>query len=94
MMKFKSNIRWNEPKESGTIFELKNNGLDISIHRLIYCDDTWFLSCYKLNISKLDLHENDFNKAVEKAKSIIRQKIEGLMAEYDKIADDEVIEIE
>ena len=93
-MKFKSNARWNEPKENGTIFELKNNGLRIKIHRIIYIEDTWFLSCHTLNISKRDLHESDFNKAVKKAKTIINQEIGKLIEEYDKIVGDDVIEIE
>ena len=93
-MKFKSNARWNEPKENGTIFELKNNGLRIKIHRIIYIEDTWFLSCHALNISQRDLHERDFDKAVKKAKAIINQEIGKLMEEYDKIVGDDVIEIE
>ena len=93
-MKFKSNARWNEPKENGTIFELKNNGLRIKIHRIIHIEDTWFLSCHTLNISQRDLHERDFDKAVKKAKAIINQEIGKLMEEYDKIVGDDVIEIE
>ena len=93
-MKFKSNARWDEPKENGTVFELRGNGLRIKIHRIIYIQDTWFLSCHVLNISQMDLHESDFNKAVKKAKVIINQEIGRLIAEYDKIAGDDVIEIE
>ena len=93
-MKFKSNAGWNEPKENGTIFELKNNGLRIKIHRIIYIEDTWFLSCRALNISQRDLYERDFDKAVQKAKAIINQEIGKLMEEYDKIVGDDVIEIE
>ena len=93
-MKFKSNARWNEPKENGTIFELKNNGLRIKIHRIIHIEDTWFLSCHALNISQRDLYERDFDKAVKKAKAIINQEIGELMEEYEKIVGDDVIEIE
>ena len=52
------------------------------------------MSCHALNISQMDLRESDFNKAVKKAKTIINQEIGKLMKEYDKIADDDVIEIE
>lgn len=93
-MKFKSNARWNELKENGTIFDLKNNKLGITIHRIIHIDDTWFLSCHALNISQRDLHESDFNKAVEKAKTTINQEIGKLMKEYEKIVGDDVIEFE
>lgn len=91
-MKFKSNARWNEPKENGTIFDLKDNGLRISIHRVIHCEGTWFLSCHALGISRMDLHEPDFTEAVRKAKIVINHKIGKLMQEYDKIAGDDNIE--
>ena len=92
-MKFKSNARWNEPKESGTVFGLKNNGLGVNIHRIIYIQDTWFLSCHALNISQMDLRESDFDKAVEKAKTVIENEIQELKQEYDKISGDDNIEI-
>lgn len=37
-MKFRSNVRYGEPSESGTIFELKDNRLRIKIHRIIHID--------------------------------------------------------
>lgn len=92
-MKFRSNAKWNEPKENGTIFELKNNGLKISIHRIIHIEDTWFLSCAALGISQRDLREPDFNEAVRKAKVIIDEKIKAFREEFDKIANDDIIEI-
>lgn len=92
-MKFESNARWNEPKESGTIFELKNNALGVRIHRIIYIQDTWFLSCRALGISQMDLQESDFDKAVEKAKTVINHRIEEFKREYDKISGDNIIEI-
>lgn len=93
-MKFKSNARWNEPKENGTIFELKNNGLRISIHRIVHVENTWFLSCYALDISQMNLKESDFNEAVKKARIIIYKKLGELLKEYGKIANDSVIELE
>ena len=93
-MKFKSDARWNESKENGTIFELKNNGLKIKIHRIIHIENTWFLSCVALGISQYDLRESDFNKAVCKAKIIIDENINEFREEFNKIANDEVIELE
>lgn len=92
-MKFESNSRWNEPKEKGSIFRLKNNGLRISIHRIVGIEDTWFLSCHTLQISQRELYENDFDKAVEKAKNIIYDEIKELQEEFNKIKNDDVIEI-
>ena len=93
-MKFRSNARWNEPKENGTIFTLKNNGLGISIHRIIHIEDTWFLSCVALGISQRDLMAPDFIEAVRKAKVIIDEKIKVLREEFNKTANDDVIELE
>lgn len=93
-MKFKSNARWNEPKENGTIFELKNNGLKIKIHRIIYIENTWFLSCTSLGFVQYDLRDSDFNKAVRKAKIIIDEKINEFREEFNKIVNDDVIEFE
>lgn len=93
-MKFRSNARYEEAPESGTIFELKDNKLRIKIHRSIHIDGTWFLSCVPLGFSQYDLHEDDFNNAVEKAKNIIGQEIRKLNDEYCKIANDYVVEIE
>ena len=93
-MKFKSNARWNEPKENGTIFELKNNGLKIKIHRIIYIENTWFLSCAALGLSQYNLMESDFDEAVRKAKIIVNEKINEFREEFNKIANDDVIELE
>ena len=93
-MKFKSNARWNEPKENGTIFDLKDNGLRISIHRVVHCEETWFLSCHALGVSRMNLYEPDFAEAVKKAKVVINHKIGELVQEYDKISGDCNIEIE
>ena len=92
-MQFKSNAKFNNPVESGTIFELKNNGLRITIHRIIHITNTWFLSCPVLGFSQVDLHESDFEEAVKKAKSILNSKIDEFREEFNKIANDDVIEI-
>lgn len=92
-MKFRSNARYGEPPESGTIFELKDNKLRIKIHRIIHIDGTWFLGCAPLGFSQYDLHEDDFNNAVGKAKDIIGQEIRRLNDEYCKILNDYSVEI-
>ena len=73
-------------------FDLKDNNLGISIHRIVNIDDTWFLSCRALNISQMNLNEGDFRKAVKKSKSIINEKLGSLIYEYDKICSDNEIE--
>ena len=47
-----------------------------------------------MGISQRDLMEPDFNGAVRKAKFIIDEKIKALREEFDKIVNDDVIELE
>ena len=47
-----------------------------------------------MGISQRDLRESDFNEAVRKAKVIIYEKIKAFREEFDKIANDDVIELE
>lgn len=93
-MKFKSNAKLDVPKENGTIFELKDNRLRIRIHRVMGIEGTWFLSCAALGFTQMDLREKSFDKAVKKTKETINHKIGELIAEYEKIVGDDLIEIE
>ena len=70
-MEWKSNARMNQDPEAGTIFKLKNNPLDVCIHKYVRCGGNWYLSCDKLGIDTQFLGTEDFNEAVEKAKQII-----------------------
>lgn len=47
-MKFKSNAKYNEEPKTGSIFNLKNNSLEISIHKYVNnCDcDTGYPIVY------------------------------------------------
>ena len=70
-MEWKSNCRIGQEPEKGTIFRLKNNPLDVCIHKYLGCGGNWYLSCDKLGIDTQFLGTEDFNEAVEKAKQII-----------------------
>ena len=84
-MLWKSNARYNEPvKQSGTVFELKNNKLGIRIHKYVGCGNELFLSCRCLGIDMRDLKTEDFDKAVEVAKGIVSQEVNKLMEETNK----------
>lgn len=82
-LEWKSNARYGQKTENGSIFELKNNGLGISIHKYNACGDGWFLSCKALGIKAHDLFTNDFDMAIEKAKDYICAKF----AELDYLVD-------
>lgn len=90
-MEFKSNAKYGRRPEEGTIFELNNNNLKISIHHYVGCGESWFLSCKSLGISCKDLYTNDFNDAVEKAKELIWEDISVLIEEFNKIKTDNVV---
>lgn len=74
-MKFKSNAKYNEEPKTGSIFNLKNNSLEISIHKYVSCGDALFLNSKALNIDNYDLGTEDFDKAVKKAKEIIMREV-------------------
>lgn len=63
-MNFKSNAKYNQQPENGSVFELKDNGLGISIHHYIGCGNDWYVSCKALGISAKSLYTQDFTEAV------------------------------
>lgn len=77
-LEWKSNARYNEDVEQGTIFNLKDNKLGVSIHQYVGCRKRWFLSCTALKISQHCLETEDFNEAVSKAKELISIKMQEL----------------
>ena len=74
-MKFKSNAKYNEEPKTGSIFNLKNNSLGISIHKYVGCGDALFLNIKALNIDNYDLGTEDFEEAVSKSKEVIMSKV-------------------
>lgn len=92
-MEFKSNAKYGKKPEEGSIFDLKNNNLKMSIHHYTGCGDSWFLTCKSLGISCKDLYTNNFDEAVKKAKEAIWEDISELIEEFNKIKSDNVVEI-
>ena len=92
-MEFKSNAGYKEKPENGSIFDLKDNSLKLSIHKHMGCGDNLYLSCYELGISKKDLETEDFNEAVSKSKEIVAERMKHLRDEAHKFISDECIEI-
>lgn len=92
-MKFKSNARYEEKLEDGSIFELKDNSLKLSIHKYVGCGDNLYLSCYELGISRKDLETEDFNEAVSKSKEIVTERMKYLRDEAYRFCMDTHVEI-
>lgn len=80
-MKFKSNAKRKEKLETGSIFTLKDNSLEISIHKYVGCGDALFLDSNALNIDNYNLGTDDFKEAVSKAKEVV-------MREFEKVRED------
>lgn len=93
-MEFKSNAKYGEEPGNGSVFNLKNNNLKMSIHHYTGCGDAWFLSCGRLNINQRDLYTEDFKEAIEKSKEVIYHEISELIEEFNKIKGDTNIQIQ
>lgn len=78
-LEWKSNAQYNEDLNEGSIFELKDNKLGISIHHYVGCGNNWYLSCKALKMSSRSLETENFEEAVEKAKRIIWHEVDLLM---------------
>jgi len=76
---------WEKNKKE-TIFYLKENELDICIHKIVGLEG-WFLSCNKLGISQETLKAENFNEAVRESQIIIikiASKLYNLAGEFAK----------
>ena len=93
-MKFKSNAKYNEKPETGSIFTLKSNSLGISIHKYVGCGDSLFLNSRTLNIDNYDLETEDFDKAVSKAKEVIMSKVKKIREDSYRFYSDNNIEFD
>ena len=91
-MKFKSNAKYNEEPETGSIFALKYNSLGIVIHKYVGYGDVLFLNCSALGVFNYDLETEDFDEAVSKAKEIIMSKVKKIRVDAYKFYSDNNIE--
>lgn len=93
-MKFKSNAKDNKEPKTGSIFNLKNNSLGISIHKYVGCGDELFLDSKVLNIDNYNLETEDFEEAVSKAKEVIMREVEKIREDAYKFYSDTNIEFD
>lgn len=93
-MKFKSNAKYNEKPEIGSIFTLKDNSLGISIHKYVGCGDALFLNSKALNIDDYDLETEDFNEAVRKAKEVVMREVNKIREDSYRFYSDNNIEFD
>lgn len=88
-MKFKSNARYSETVESGTIFRGEVGNVRISVHRIIHCEG-WFLSCPDLRISQMQLNSNTLTSAIEESKEVLKKAVEDLRKDVDSFCESEI----
>lgn len=85
-MEWRSNAKYGQPVESGSIFTLKS--APVQIHRIHGVDGTWYLSCTAIGISQKNLNTDSFDEAVEKAKVLIKSSLENLRDTFLPVAED------
>lgn len=85
-MIFRSNAKYGEPVESGTIYEGKIGKLRVSVHRIIHCEG-WYLSCADVRISQMRLKSDTLIGAIEESKEVLKSVVnklsEDVKAFYD-----------
>lgn len=88
-MKFKSNAKYNEPVESGTIFEGEIGRMRISVHRIVHCEG-WYLSCPSLGISRRELKSDTLVGAIKESKEVLKNVIEDLKKDVDSFCESDI----
>lgn len=87
MAEWKSNARFGQPAEEGTIFDFKGQA-KISIHKIVGCGNSFYLTCRDLDISSISLNTDDFELAAENAKTLIRVRLEMIQGRFDEFLSD------
>ena len=93
-MKFKSNAKYNEKPEIGSIFTLQYNSLGISIHKYVGCGDALFLNIKALNIENYDLGTENFEESVSKSKEVVMREVKKIREDAYRFYSDSNIEFD
>lgn len=93
-MKFKSNAKYEEKLETGSVFTLKNNSLGITIHKYFGCGNALFLNSEALNIDNYDLETEDFDEAVSRTKEVVMREVKKIREDAYKFCLDNNIEFD
>lgn len=88
-MKFKSNAKYGQPVESGSIYEGKIGKMRIVIHRVIYCDG-WYFSCPEVQISQMKLKSNTLMSAIEESKTVLKKTVDRLMNDVNAFCEESI----
>lgn len=91
-MRLRGNANYNEPVESGTIYEVKVNNLRVCIHRIVGLH-RWYLNCHQLGIKDKELKSQDLFACVKESRKIMRLKLKELTDNVNIFCIDDPIEI-
>lgn len=92
-MKLISNAKFGGPVESGTVFRTQGHGIDICIHKICGCGDTWYLNCNELGIDNLQLKSENLFRCVDEAKEILKKQLELLNERFNNFYEDNDVKI-
>lgn len=84
-MKYVSNAKMNTPVESGTIFRGECGLVDVTVHKIIGCGDTLYLSSTCAGISDKELKSTSIIAAIQEAEIIVNKKIIAMKNDADKM---------
>lgn len=88
-MKFKSNAKYGQPVESGSIYEGRIGNLIISVHH-IYRGTDWYLSCHSLNISQRHLCSDTLMGAIKESKEILKETAERIQKDVNAFCEENI----
>lgn len=88
-MKLKSNAKYNEPVESGTIFETKAGRINIKVHKIIHCEG-WFLTCREIGIERKELKSETLIGAAKEARELVKKFVAAMKKDIDAICTENI----
>ena len=74
-MEWISNAKYGQELNTGTIFNAKNIGSRVTIHKMHGFGNDWYLTCRDLGIERENLMTEDFEQAIQKAKDTVWLKL-------------------
>ena len=89
-MKYKSNAKYTEPVESGTVFETRNGTIDICVHKYVGCGDTLHVSSVAVGLKNKKLRSLEIIEAIHEAENIVQEKIKLMQKDIDKICNSNI----
>ena len=88
-MKWRSDAKFKQKETDGGIFDLKEYGIRVTIHKIHGLGDNFYLSSIDFGFSQRDLNTDNFDEAVEKSKNLIIEKATQIYNAAMKFSEDD-----